>query len=46
MLGTMGLIFGSFAFLILSSYRRARRAAEAGEPFQPEGKLRWESERS
>jgi hypothetical protein len=46
MLGTMGFIFASFGFLIFSSYRRARRGAEAGEPFQPAGKRRWDSEQS
>jgi hypothetical protein len=37
MLGTMALVLGGFAFLILRSFRRAR--LEGG--YRPEGKLRW-----
>ncbi|MEQ1895350.1 MAG: hypothetical protein ABL998_22655 [Planctomycetota bacterium] len=37
MLGTMALVLGGFAFLVLRSFRRAR--LEGG--YQPEGKLRW-----
>lgn len=41
MLGTIAFILGSFALLIFQSYRSARERAADGEPFQPEGKLRW-----
>jgi hypothetical protein len=37
MLGTMALVLGGFAFLVLRSFRRARAAGG----YQPEGKLRW-----
>jgi hypothetical protein len=37
MLGTMALVLGGFAFLVLRSFRRARE----GGGYQPEGKLRW-----
>ena len=40
MLATMALVLGSFAFLVLRSYRRGR----SGESFRPEGKLRWTDE--
>ncbi len=30
-----------FAGLVWNSYRQARRKARDGEPFRPEGKLRW-----
>jgi hypothetical protein len=41
MLSVVGVLFGGFMFLIRSSYRSVRRRAEAGENYQPEGKLRW-----
>ncbi len=41
MLTTMGALFGVFALLVLHSYRSAKLSAGAGEPFAPEGKLRW-----
>ena len=37
MLGTMACVLGTFAFLILRSFRAARAAGG----YQPEGKLRW-----
>jgi hypothetical protein len=39
MLGTIAVVLGGFAFLVLRSYRSAR-----SEPFRPEGKLRWSDE--
>ena len=41
MLTTIGALFGVFALLVLHSYRSARLHAAAGQPFAPEGKLRW-----
>lgn len=42
MIATVSLVLGGFAYLIQSSYRRAR--SEGGPGFQPEGKLRWTDE--
>jgi len=43
MIATVTLLFAGFAALIWNSYRRARRSAEAGEPFVAAGgKIRWE----
>jgi len=41
MIATIALVLGGFIWLILRSYRRARLS---GEPFAPEGKLRWSDE--
>ena len=40
MLGTMVLVLGGFAWLVLRSFRQARAAGG----YQPEGKLRWTDE--
>lgn len=40
MLGTMGLVLGGFALLVLRSFRSAKAAGG----YQPEGKLRWTDE--
>jgi len=37
MIGTVALVLGSFAWLMV----RAVRRADAAGSFQPEGKLRW-----
>jgi len=39
MLGTLFVVLGSFAWMIVRAYRRG-----ASEPFQPEGKVRWTEE--
>jgi len=40
MLGTMVLVLGGFAFLVLRSFRSAKAAGG----YRPEGKLRWTDE--
>jgi hypothetical protein len=41
MLGMVLTVFVSFVGVVWFSYRNARRRAERGETFAPEGKLRW-----
>lgn len=38
MIATLALVLGSFAWLIVRSYRAAGRE---GRDYRPEGKLRW-----
>lgn len=41
MIGTVAALLGGFSWLVLRSYRQARRSETA---FRPEGKLRWTEE--
>lgn len=41
MLGMVVLIPSAFGFLVWNSFRSARLSADRGQPFAPEGKLRW-----
>jgi hypothetical protein len=40
MLGMFFLVIGGFVLAVVRSYRRSGGAGK-GEPFRPEGKLRW-----
>ncbi len=35
------MVLAGFALLILRSYRVAQSKERSGEPFSPEGKVRW-----
>jgi len=41
MLLMMLTLVGGFFLLVRSSYRSAQARARSGEPYRPEGKLRW-----
>jgi hypothetical protein len=45
MLAMIATVLGGFALMVVHSYRAARLRAAAGQPFQPEGKLRWTDSR-